>query len=146
MLLGHTSLEPGSRGGGPVKGEERMVAGFMESVVAVDIDRIGTAVIGVIEREGIAEVNVDLVGAREGDTGESDSGESLIEIGLQKAKPVGDIEGKRRGEKRGHGGEEDSRLTFLRFDIGTERSKLLTQFLHRMRCDEQTRRSKNLDF
>jgi hypothetical protein len=131
ILLGHTSLEPGSRGGGPVKGEdaeERMVAGFMESAVAVDIDRIGIAVIGVIEREGIAEVNVDPIGMGEGDTGERDGDESLIEIGVLKEKPVGDIKGKRRGEKRGHwhgaGGEpeEGSRLTFLRFDIGTKRS------------------------
>jgi hypothetical protein len=91
MLLGHTTLEPGSRGGGPVKGEERMVAGFIESVVAVDIDRTGIAVIGVIEREGIG-----LIGMREGDTGKSDinGGESLIEIGLLKEKPVGDIKGK----------------------------------------------------
>ena len=92
MLLGHTTLEPGSRGGGPVKGEERMVAGFIESVVAIDIDRTGIAVIGVTERE---EVNIDPVGImREGDTGEGDGGESLIEIGLLKEKPVGDIKGK----------------------------------------------------
>jgi hypothetical protein len=125
-----------------------MVAGFMESAVAVDIDRTGIAVIGVTEREGVTEVNVDPVGMREGDTGKSDGDESLIEIGSLKEKPVGDIKGKRlgRGEKRGHGGEEGSRLTFLCFDIGTERSKLLTQFQLRIRCDEQTRRSKNLDF
>ena len=79
--------------------------------------------------ESIAEVDVDpVVGMREGDTGERDGDESLIEIGLLKERPVGDIKGKRRGEKRGHGtgGEEGSRLTFLRFDIGTKRSKLLT--------------------
>ena len=106
-----------------------MVGGFMESVVAIDIDRIGIAVIGVIEREGIAKVNVDPVGMREGDTGECDGDESLIEIGVLKERPVGDIKGKQRGEKRGHGAgsEEGSRLTFLRFDIGTRRSKLLTQ-------------------
>ena len=56
-----------------------MVGGFMESVVVVDIDRIGIAVIGIIEREGIAEVNVDPVGMREGDMGEHDGDESLIE-------------------------------------------------------------------
>ena len=36
---------------------------------------------------------------REGDTGERDGDESLIEIGLLKERPVGDIKGKRRGEK-----------------------------------------------
>ena len=84
MLLGHTTLEPGSRGGGPVKGEVTVIES--ESVVAVDIDRTGITVIGVIEREGtrIAEVDMDPVGMREDDTGESDGDESLIEIGLPK--------------------------------------------------------------
>lgn len=125
-----------------------MVAGIMESAVAVDIDRTGIAVIGVTEREGVAKVDIDPVGMREGDTGKSNGDELLIEIGSLKEKPVGDIKGKRlgRGEKTGHGSEEGSRLTFLHFDIGTERLKLSTQLLHRMRCDEQTRRSKNLDF
>jgi hypothetical protein len=84
MLLGHTTLEPGSRGGGPVEGDVMVI----ESAVAIDIDRTGMTVIGVIEREGtgIAEVDMDPVGMREDDTGEpeGEGDESLIEIGLPK--------------------------------------------------------------
>jgi len=92
MLLGHTSLEPGRRGGGPVKGDGTKISGAtVGPEVAVNVGEIGIALKGVIEREETADDDEEDQGKEFMRQGDKDSGESSIEMGSPKENPVGVI-------------------------------------------------------